>query len=74
MSMPAIERVIPLVGQLPDPLREMVVRRLRELAGLGLVALSGVMAAALITWSVQDPSLSHATAGKIHNIMGFPGA
>ncbi|MBR1216836.1 DNA translocase FtsK [Bradyrhizobium sp. U87765 SZCCT0131] len=74
MSMPAIERVIPLVGQLPDPLREMVVRRLRELTGLGLVGLAGIMAAALITWSVQDPSLSHATAGKIHNIIGFPGA
>jgi len=74
MSMPAIERVIPLVGQLPDPIREMLARRLRELAGLGLVALAGVIAAALMTWSVQDPSLSHATAGKIRNIMGFPGA
>jgi DNA segregation ATPase FtsK/SpoIIIE, S-DNA-T family len=74
MSMPAIERVIPLVGQLPDPIREMVTRRLRELSGLGLVALAGVIAAALMTWSVQDPSLSHATAGKIHNLMGFPGA
>lgn len=74
MSMPAIERVIPLVGQLPDPIREMLARRLRELSGLGLVALAGVIAAALTTWSVQDPSLSHATAGKIRNIMGFPGA
>lgn len=74
MSMPAIERVIPLVGQLPDPIREMLARRVRELSGLGLVALAGVIAAALTTWSVQDPSLSHATAGKIRNIMGFPGA
>jgi S-DNA-T family DNA segregation ATPase FtsK/SpoIIIE len=74
MSMPAIERVIPLVGQLPASIREALVRRLRELAGLGLIALSGVAAAALMTWSVQDPSLSHATSRAIRNIVGYPGA
>lgn len=72
--MPAIERVIPLVGQLPAAMREALARRLRELAGLGLIALSGVAAAALITWSVQDPSLSHATSRAIHNVIGYPGA
>ncbi len=72
--MPAIERVIPIVGQLPASIREALARRLRELAGLGLIALSGVAAAALITWSVQDPSLSHATSRAIHNIIGYPGA
>ena len=56
--MPAIERVIPLVGHLPASIREALARRLRELTGLGLIALSGVAAAALMTWSVQDPSLS----------------
>jgi S-DNA-T family DNA segregation ATPase FtsK/SpoIIIE len=74
MSMPAIERVIPLVGQLPASIREALARRLRELAGLGLIALSGVAAAALMTWSVQDPSLSHATSRAIRNIVGYPGA
>jgi DNA segregation ATPase FtsK/SpoIIIE, S-DNA-T family len=74
MSMPAIERVIPLVGQLPAAIREALARRLRELAGLGLIALSGVAAAALMTWSVQDPSLSHATSRAIRNIVGYPGA
>src|ERR1700724_2986443 len=74
MSMPAIERVIPLVGQLPAAIRESLARRLRELTGLGLLALSGVVAAALMTWSVQDPSLSHATSRAIHNIAGYPGA
>ncbi|MES2750653.1 MAG: DNA translocase FtsK [Pseudomonadota bacterium] len=72
--MPAIERVIPIVGQMSDPLREMLARRLRELAGLGIIALSCVVVAALMTWSVQDPSLSHATSGPIRNIMGRPGA
>src|ERR1700678_779263 len=74
MSMPAIERVIPLVGQLPASIREALARRLRELAGLSLIALSGVAATALMTWSVQDPSLSHATSRAIHNIVGYPGA
>src|SRR6267154_30687 len=74
MSMPAIERVIPLVGHLPASIRETLARRLRELAGLGLLALSGGVAAALMTWSVQDPSLSHATSRAIRNIAGYPGA
>jgi DNA segregation ATPase FtsK/SpoIIIE, S-DNA-T family len=74
MSMPAIERVIPLVGQLPASIREALARRLRELAGLGLIALSAVAAAALMTWSVQDPSLSHATSRAIRNVVGYPGA
>src|SRR3954471_11739337 len=74
MSMPALERVLPLVGQLPASIREALARRLREMAGLGLLSLSGVVAAALITWSVQDPSLSHATSRSIRNIVGYPGA
>lgn len=74
MSMPAIERVIPLVGHLPVSIREALARRLRELMGLGLIALSGVAAAALMTWSVQDPSLSHATSRPIRNVLGYPGA
>jgi DNA segregation ATPase FtsK/SpoIIIE, S-DNA-T family len=74
MSMPAIERVIPLVGHLPAAIREALARRLRELAGFGLLTLAGAAAAALMTWSVQDPSLSHATSRPIRNIVGYPGA
>jgi DNA segregation ATPase FtsK/SpoIIIE, S-DNA-T family len=72
--MPAIERVIPLVAHLPVSIREALGRRLRELAGLGLIALAGAAAAALMTWSVQDPSLSHATSRATRNIVGYPGA
>ena len=72
--MPAIERVIPLVSQLPAAIREALLRRLRELAGLGLLAFAGGAAAALMTWSVQDPSFSHATSRPIHNIAGYTGA
>jgi DNA segregation ATPase FtsK/SpoIIIE, S-DNA-T family len=72
--MPAIERVIPLVSHLPASIREALARRLRELTGLGLIALSGITSAALMTWSVQDPSLSHATSRMIRNVLGYPGA
>src|SRR6187399_115116 len=74
MSMPAIERVIPLVSHLPVSIRDALARRLREVAGLSLIALSGVMAAALMTWSVQDASLSHATSRAIRNVLGYAGA
>src|SRR5690606_23858198 len=30
--------------------------------------------AALATWSVADPSFSHATSGPIRNVIGYPGA
>src|SRR6185312_9616252 len=72
--MPAIERVIPLVGHLPASIRDALVRRLRELMGLGLIVFAGLAAAALTTWSVHDPSLSHATSRAIHNLIGYPGA
>jgi S-DNA-T family DNA segregation ATPase FtsK/SpoIIIE len=72
--MAAIERVIPLVNQLPTAIREALVRRLRELTGLGLLTLAAGTAAALMTWSVQDPSLSHATSRPIRNIAGYAGA
>ena len=32
------------------------------------------MAVALATWSVQDPSLSHATNAPVRNLLGMPGA
>src|SRR4051812_7315104 len=72
--MSAIERVIPLVGHLPPSIREALTRRMRELTGLGLITLSGLAAAALMTWSVQDASLSHATSRPIRNILGYAGA
>jgi S-DNA-T family DNA segregation ATPase FtsK/SpoIIIE len=72
--MPATERVMPLVGHLPAVIRDALARRLRELAGLSLMAFSATAAAALMTWSVQDPSLSHATSRAIRNIVGYPGA
>jgi S-DNA-T family DNA segregation ATPase FtsK/SpoIIIE len=72
--MATIERVIPLVNHLPASIREALTRRIRELTGVGLISLSGVATAALTTWSVQDPSFSHATSRAIRNVVGYPGA
>ncbi|WP_022723775.1 DNA translocase FtsK 4TM domain-containing protein, partial [Rhodopseudomonas sp. B29] len=72
--MAAIERVIPLVGHLPISVRDALGRRLRELMGLSLIALAALGAGALASWSVQDPSLSHATSRTIHNWLGYGGA
>jgi len=49
-------------------------RRLREVGGIALVSLAMMAALALATWSVQDPSLSHATDARVHNLLGVPGA
>jgi S-DNA-T family DNA segregation ATPase FtsK/SpoIIIE len=51
-----------------------VVRRLQEATGLALVCLIGAVALALATWSVQDPSVDHATIGPVHNALGTTGA
>jgi S-DNA-T family DNA segregation ATPase FtsK/SpoIIIE len=72
--MAAMERTLPLMSRLPEPIRDMLARRMRELTGLGLIALVCMAAVALATWSVQDPSLSHATSKPVRNLMGYPGA
>jgi len=71
--MPAIERVIPIVGQLPAAIREALARRLRELAGLGLLVLPAPRRRALMTWSVQDRAQPR-DVSPIRNIVGYPGA
>jgi DNA segregation ATPase FtsK/SpoIIIE, S-DNA-T family len=57
-----------------DDLRALIHRRLRELAGLVLIGAVGTAAAALATWSVKDPSFSHATSEPVRNLLGEPGA
>lgn len=59
---------------IPEPLRAFAARRGAELAGLGLLAATIALALALLSWSVQDPSFNHATAGPVRNLLGSPGA
>ncbi len=55
-------------------IRGAIKRRLRELGGLAVIAAVGTAAAALATWSINDPSFSHATRAPIRNLLGAPGA
>jgi len=72
--MPAIDRSLDNVDFLSDDFRGAIRRRLGELCGLVLIVVSVTLAAALATWSVQDPSLSHATDAPVRNLLGAPGA
>ncbi|HXY59269.1 MAG TPA: DNA translocase FtsK 4TM domain-containing protein [Methylocystis sp.] len=57
-----------------DPFREFTRRRLSEVSGLGVLAFAAALALALFSWSARDPSLNHATDGRVHNFLGLPGA
>ncbi|SHM95476.1 FtsK/SpoIIIE family DNA translocase [Roseibium suaedae] len=57
-----------------SPLRRFMKRNLVGLCGLGVIAVAAAMAAALATWSINDPSLNHATGEPAHNALGKPGA
>jgi DNA segregation ATPase FtsK/SpoIIIE, S-DNA-T family len=72
--MPAIDRGLRSLSFLPDALREALHRRMRELVGTGLIVVAGLIGLALATWSVQDPSLSHATNAPVRNALGLGGA
>ncbi|MEX2034143.1 MAG: DNA translocase FtsK [Xanthobacteraceae bacterium] len=71
--MAAIDRGIDF-SSWPYDLGGLIRRRLCESGGVALIALSFTMTIALATWSVQDPSLSHATDGPVRNLLGTPGA
>src|SRR5437016_11353704 len=57
-----------------DDFRDLIGRRVRECGGFVLVALAALAGVALATWSVKDPSLSHATGAPVHNLLGTWGA
>ncbi len=63
---------LPLSGG--GAIRHVLRRNVGAMAGLAVLALAAVAAASLATWTVDDPSLSHATDHAIRNVLGFPGA
>jgi S-DNA-T family DNA segregation ATPase FtsK/SpoIIIE len=69
-----IDRSLDGMAALSGQLGAMVQRRLREAGGIALISIALLAALALATWSVQDPSLSHATDAPVHNLLGLPGA
>jgi S-DNA-T family DNA segregation ATPase FtsK/SpoIIIE len=57
-----------------EALRDAIAQRTLKLTGLGLIAAASAIVAALATWSVDDPSLNHATDSPVRNMLGWPGA
>src|ERR1700732_2874030 len=72
MSM--IDRSLDGIASLSGQIGGLLKRRLREVSGIALLSLAMMAALALATWSVQDPSLSHATDAPVRNLLGHPGA
>ncbi len=63
-----------VLDYLPSSLREFPQRRAAELIGIACLGSVGALSLALLTWSVADPSLNHATNAPVHNWLGAPGA
>src|SRR6185312_4672547 len=72
--MRAADRSLDIIAFVTEHFRDILRRRLSELIGLGLLTVTLLGAIALATWSVQDPSLSHATDKSVHNLLGYAGA
>src|SRR5436305_12692837 len=72
--MPAMRYTFSAADILSDELRAALRRRMHEIIGAVLIGMAGTAAIALATWSVQDPSLSHATNAPLRNMLGLPGA
>src|SRR5271163_5274683 len=62
------------IDHVPAPVRDFPKRRAAEIAGFGALFGVACLCLALLTWSVSDPSLNHATNARIHNLLGAPGA
>ncbi len=57
-----------------DDWRVIFRRRLGEMLGVLMIVVAVTGGLALATWSVQDPSMSHATGATVRNLLGKPGA
>ena len=62
------------IDHVPASVREFPKRRAAEIVGLVALAAVASLTLALLTWSVSDPSLNHATSARVHNLLGAPGA
>src|SRR6202171_4703430 len=72
--MASTDRSLDVIAFVSEHFRDILRRRLSEIAGLALITLAVIGPIPLTTWSEQDPSLSHATQAPIHNLLGYPGA
>ena len=59
---------------LPEGATDYLRRRATEAWALALIILALVLALALTSFNVDDPSANHATSGPVLNLLGVPGA
>ncbi|MGI9372422.1 MAG: DNA translocase FtsK [Hyphomicrobiales bacterium] len=59
---------------IPAAMRRFFHNRASELAGVGLLAITGAIVVALASWQADDPSLSYAVDKEPGNLLGEPGA
>jgi S-DNA-T family DNA segregation ATPase FtsK/SpoIIIE len=64
----------PLIEDQSTPAPAIAITIPVRLIGLLVLALVGLLMAALASWQVDDPSLSYATTNAARNWLGFPGA
>jgi DNA segregation ATPase FtsK/SpoIIIE, S-DNA-T family len=66
----------PQTPLLPPQVRGILIRRLMELVGMGLITLAFLTGIALFTFDRRDPSWNSAVAlaEPVRNVLGFPGA
>jgi len=69
-----IRSISPVDADLQEQFRDFFRRRVAETIGCALLVGVLALAVALVSWSVQDPSVNHAAAGRIRNLLGAPGA
>ncbi|PPQ36968.1 cell division protein FtsK, partial [Rhodoblastus acidophilus] len=66
--------IFPFGDFLTDSARLFLLRRFQELVGVTIIGATLALGASLATWSVNDPSLNHATDSSVHNMLGVRGA
>jgi S-DNA-T family DNA segregation ATPase FtsK/SpoIIIE len=59
---------------LPDSLEQRLLGMIAKCVGVFLISATLALALSLLTWSIDDPSLTHATSGKTRNLLGPFGA
>jgi S-DNA-T family DNA segregation ATPase FtsK/SpoIIIE len=57
-----------------DPAPAIAIRIPARVMGMALLTVVAIVLLSLATWSVDDPSLSYASAEPVRNWLGFPGA
>ena len=59
---------------LPPALEAHLIGALGRCCGLLLLAVLAGLWASVVSWSLNDPSLTHVTGGPVRNVLGAPGA